>query len=153
MDIPGTYSLSAHSKEEEIAQAYLCKEKPDCVIAVCDATRLERSLTLTLQIMKVCENVVLCLNMMDEAEKRNIQIDVDRLESELGIPVVAITARKKKDLEVLINAVKKKIADIQFDRPDNNCDRRDTYDEHTGYDYPERMTNRRGTYRQVPKKL
>lgn len=137
VDIPGTYSLSAHSKEEEIAQAYLCKEKPDCVIAVCDATRLERSLTLTLQIMKVCENVVLCLNMMDEAEKRNIQIDVDRLESELGIPVVAITARKKKDLEVLINAVKKQIANIQFDRPDNNCDRQDTYDEHTGYDYPD----------------
>ncbi len=134
VDIPGTYSLSAHSKEEEIARDYLCGEKPDCVIAVCDATHLERSLTLTLQIMEVCENVVLCLNMMDEAEKRNIQIDVDRLESELGIPVVAITARKKKELEVLMSAVKKQIADKQFNDPDNNGNRRDACGDHTDHD-------------------
>ena len=105
-DIPGAYSLMAVSAEEEVARDFLCFGKVDAVIVVCDATCLERNLNLVMQIAEIQENVVLCLNLMDEAKKKNIHIDLQRMEQELGIPVVGTTARSKKGLNQLMEQVK-----------------------------------------------
>lgn len=105
-DIPGAYSLMAVSAEEEVARDFLCFGEVDAVIVVCDATCLERNLNLVMQIAEIQENVVLCLNLMDEAKKKNIHIDLQRLEQELGIPVVGTTARSKKGLNQLMEQVK-----------------------------------------------
>ncbi len=105
-DIPGAYSLMAVSAEEEVARDFLCFGEVDAVIVVCDATCLERNLNLVMQIAEIHENVVLCLNLMDEAKKKNIHIDLQRLEQELGIPVVGTTARSKKGLNQLMEQVK-----------------------------------------------
>lgn len=105
-DIPGAYSLMAVSAEEEVARDFLCFGEVDAVIVVCDATCLERNLNLVMQIAEIHENVVLCLNLMDEAEKKNIHIDLQRLEQELGIPVVGTAARSKKGLNQLMEQVK-----------------------------------------------
>ncbi len=103
VDLPGTYSLFAHSAEEEVARDFICLESPDAVIVVCDATSLERNLNLVLQILEVSERVILCLNLMDEAKRRHIHISLPTLSRELGIPVVAISARRKKDLSLLVS--------------------------------------------------
>lgn len=105
-DIPGAYSLMAVSAEEEVARDFLCFGEVDAVIVVCDATCLERNLNLVMQIAEIQANVVLCLNLMDEAKKKNIHIDLQRLEQELGIPVVGTTARSKKGLNQLMEQVK-----------------------------------------------
>lgn len=111
VDIPGTYSLLPHSAEEEIARDYLCFEKPDAVIAVCDATCLERNLNLVLQILEITDKVVLCVNLMDEAEKKGISVDFSVLSRLLSIPVVGISARKKKGLDAVLDAL-----ETAFDR-------------------------------------
>jgi len=105
VDIPGTYSLMAHSQEEEVARDFLCFQKPDAVIVVCDATCLERNLNLVLQTMEITDSVVVCLNLMDEAKKKQIQLDVPALSKTLGIPVVAVCARNKKGLTKLMESV------------------------------------------------
>lgn len=105
-DIPGAYSLMAVSAEEEVARDFLCFGEVDAVIVVCDATCLERNLNLVMQIAEIQANVVLCLNLMDEAKKKNIHIDLQRLEQELGISVVGTTARSKKGLNQLMEQVK-----------------------------------------------
>lgn len=102
VDIPGTYSLSAHSEEEEVARDFVCYENPDAVAVVCDATCLERNLNLVLQILEVTKNTVVCVNLMDEAKRKGIEIDIEKVESRLGVPVVATVARKKKSLENLL---------------------------------------------------
>lgn len=107
VDIPGTYSLMAHSREEEVARDFLESGEADAAIVVCDATCLERNLNLALQIMEICPKVVLCVNLMDEAEKRGIEIDIPLISERLGIPVVGITARKKATLKALTDAVDK----------------------------------------------
>lgn len=107
VDIPGTYSLMAHSREEEVARDFLESGEADAAIVVCDATCLERNLNLALQIMEICPKVVLCVNLMDEAEKRGIKIDLSLISERLGIPVVGITARKKATLKALTDAVDK----------------------------------------------
>ncbi len=105
VDIPGTYSLTAHSAEEEIARNFICFDSPDAVIVVCDATCLERNMNLVLQALEITDNVIVCINLMDEAEKRGIKIDADILSKRLGVPVVSITARKKKSLKALLSAL------------------------------------------------
>ncbi len=105
VDIPGTYSLISHSLEEEIARDFICSEKPDCVIVVCDATCLERNLNLVLQISQISHKVIVCLNLMDEAKRKGIYIDTKKLEELLGLPVVPIVARQKKGLDKLLKAV------------------------------------------------
>lgn len=105
VDIPGTYSLLAHSPEEEIARDFLCAEKTDAVIVVCDATCLERNLNLTLQILKINPHVILCVNLMDEAEKKGISIDFSVLSESLKIPAVGICARKKKGIKNLLHTL------------------------------------------------
>jgi len=105
VDLPGTYSLSSNSPEEEIARDYIKNAGVDCVIAVCDASCLERNLNLVLQITEVTPKVVLCLNLMDEAKKKKITIDIEKIEKSLGIPVIPVTARSKSGLNRLMAAV------------------------------------------------
>ena len=107
VDIPGTDSILSTSEEEEIARDYICFGKPDCTIIVVDATCLERNLNLVFQVMEITNNVILCVNLLDEAKKKKIKIDLDKLSSELGIPVVGTTARKKKTLTNLIKTLEK----------------------------------------------
>ena len=104
-DIPGTYSLLAHSREEEVARDYICFGGCDAVIVVCDATCLERNLNLVLQTVEISRRVVVCVNLMDEARRKGIRCDLDRLSQELGVPVIGACARSKKGLHELQKAV------------------------------------------------
>ena len=77
VDIPGTYSLMAHSPEEEVARNFICFGDPDAVAVVCDATSLERNLNLVLQILEISQNVIVCVNLLDEAKRKGIEIKID----------------------------------------------------------------------------
>lgn len=101
VDIPGTYSLMSDSEEEEIARNYICFGNPDATVVVVDATSLERNLNLLFQIMEITDNVILCVNLLDEAKKKKIDINLELLSKELGIPVIGTIARKKKTLDTL----------------------------------------------------
>ncbi len=101
-DLPGTYSLRADSAEEEAARDYLCSANPEAVVVVCDACCLERNLNLVLQTMELSDRVLVCVNLLDEAEKRGISVDLDALEQELQTPVVGMTARSGKGLDALM---------------------------------------------------
>lgn len=105
VDIPGTYSLMAHSAEEEVARNFICFGDPDAVAVVCDATCLERNLNLVLQILEISTKVVVCVNLMDEAKRKKIKIDLDSLSNKLGVPVVATVARKKRSLSQLMDTL------------------------------------------------
>ncbi|MEA4895081.1 MAG: ferrous iron transport protein B [Oscillospiraceae bacterium] len=105
VDIPGTYSLMANSAEEEIARNFICFGGPDAVVIVADATCLERNLNLVFQTMEITDRVVLCVNLMDEAERKKIRIDLNLLSSRLGIPVVGTSARSGHGLDQLMDAV------------------------------------------------
>lgn len=101
VDIPGTYSLMAHSAEEEVARNFICFGRPDITVIVCDATCIERNLNLALQIIEVSRNVIVCVNLMDEAERKHIYVDLDKLSCELGVPVVGASAQNRKTLDGL----------------------------------------------------
>ena len=101
VDIPGTYSLMANSKEEEIARDFICFSNSDLTLVVIDATNLKRNLNLLLQILEVTNNVILCVNLIDEANKKKISIDFDKLENILGIKVIATSAKKKIGIDNL----------------------------------------------------
>ncbi len=105
VDIPGTYSLMANSAEEEVARDFICFGGSDAVVVVADATCLERNLNVVLQTMEITGKVVLCANLMDEAEKKRISINLDLLASRLGIPVVGTSARAGRGLDCLMDAV------------------------------------------------
>ncbi len=105
VDIPGTYSLMAHSAEEEVARNFICFGDPDAVVVVCDATCLERNLNLVLQTLEISSKVVVCVNLMDEAKRKNIRIDLPLIAKRLGVPVVGAVARKKKSLSDLMGAL------------------------------------------------
>ena len=105
VDIPGTYSLMAHSAEEEVARDFICFGEPDAVVVVCDAICLERNLNLVLQTLEITRRVVVCVNLMDEAKKKHISIDFDQLSKNLGVPVVGTAARSRKGLDDLMKAV------------------------------------------------
>lgn len=107
VDLPGTYSLLSNSQEEEIARDFICFANPDATIIVTDATCLERNLNLALQIMEITNKVLICVNLMDEAERKNIHIDLDRLSQLLGVPLVATSARSGQGLEELKDMVEK----------------------------------------------
>lgn len=105
VDLPGTYSLFAHSAEETVARDYLCFGEAQAAVVVCDATCLERNLNLVLQTLEITGNVVVCVNLMDEAKKKHIRIDLQRLSQELGgVPVVGVSARSG-GLDVLETAL------------------------------------------------
>ena len=105
VDIPGTYSIMSNSEEEEIARDYICFGNPDATVVILDATCLERNLNLVYQIMEITPNIVVCVNLLDEAKKKGIHINLDVLEKELGVPVVGTIARKKKTLNRLMQKV------------------------------------------------
>lgn len=96
VDLPGTYSLMAHSAEEEAARSFICFGGADAVTVLCDATCLERNLNLVLQTMEITDRVIVCVNLMDEAERKGISLDLCEISERLGVPVVGISARKKK---------------------------------------------------------
>lgn len=101
VDLPGTYSLMAHSAEEEIARNFLCFDNPDATVVVCDATCLERNLNLVLQTLEISKNTIVCINLLDEAKRKGIKVNLDLLSKQLGVCVVGVTARKKKTLSIL----------------------------------------------------
>ncbi|RLA84457.1 MAG: hypothetical protein DRG31_04900 [Deltaproteobacteria bacterium] len=105
VDLPGTYSLSAHSIDELIARNFVVEERPDVVVDIVDASNLERNLYLALQFMELEARLVIALNMMDVAESRGFRIDVQGLEKFLGVPVVPTVATKKIGMEELIRAI------------------------------------------------
>ncbi len=104
-DIPGTYSLLSHSYEEEVARNYICFGGADVTVVVCDATSLEHSLSLVLQICEICENVIVAVNLIDEAERAGIKIDTEKLSRLLGRVVVPIVATKKRSIVNLLKAL------------------------------------------------
>lgn len=107
VDTPGTYSIMSNSEEEEIARNYICFGNPDVTVIVLDATSLEKNLNLAYQIMEITDKVILCVNLLDEAKKNGIVIDLKELEKRLGVPVVGVIARKKKTLTKLMDTIKK----------------------------------------------
>lgn len=109
VDLPGTYSLLSNSEEEEIARDYICFNDPDIVVVVADATSLERNLNLFIQISEITENAILCVNLIDEAEKNNIKIDLDLLSKELNSTIVSSSARNGVGIEELKEAIFKEI--------------------------------------------
>lgn len=105
VDLPGTYSLFSNSADEEVARDYIIFDQPDATIVVLDATSLERNLNLALQVLEMTNNVIICINLIDEAEKKGIRIDDKKLARELGVPVVKISARNKKGIDQLLDTL------------------------------------------------
>ncbi|GIV17771.1 MAG: ferrous iron transport protein B [Armatimonadota bacterium] len=105
VDLPGTYSLLSASVDEEVARDFVLFTKPDAVVVVVDATALERNLNLVLQVLEITDRVVVCLNLMDEAERKGIEIDHRALSRELGVPVVPTAARQGVGLGLLMQTV------------------------------------------------
>lgn len=105
VDLPGTYSLLSTSTDEEIARDFILFGKPDVTVIVVDASRLERNLNLTLQILEITDRVVLCLNLMDEARRHQIEINERILSKELGIPVVPTAARQGEGISKLLQTI------------------------------------------------
>ena len=110
VDLPGTYSLMAHSAEEEIARDFLVYGGADATVVVCDATCLERNMNLVLQTLEITPRVVVLVNLMDEAKKKGIQVDLKLLGQELGVPVIGATARSGKGLATLRETIRQVIA-------------------------------------------
>lgn len=116
IDLPGTYSLLAHSSEEEVTRNYVCFEPCDVCLVICDATVLERNLNLVLQTMEITDHVVLVLNLMDEAKKKNITIDTEKLSKLLKVRVVEMSARNHEgfeDVKEAIEEVGNRVSDAQ----------------------------------------
>ncbi|MBQ8299228.1 MAG: ferrous iron transporter B [Clostridia bacterium] len=105
VDLPGTYSLISHSKEEEVTRDFICHEKYDAIIVVCDAVCLERNLNLVMQVLAMTSNVIVAVNLIDEAKKKHIEINFEKLSDMLETPVVPICARDKKGLDNLVCTV------------------------------------------------
>ena len=121
-DLPGTYSLMAHSAEEALARDGICFGNCDAAVVICDSTCLERNLNLVLQILETGIPAMVCVNFMDEAAKKNIRVDLSALSRELSAPVAGTTARKKRSLEHFL------------DRLDETVDHPDTEPFHISYD-------------------
>ncbi len=105
VDLPGTYSLMPHSPEETVARDFIINANVDAVVVVCDATTLCRNLTLVLQTIAVSKRVLVCVNLLDESEKKGIKIDLCELEKQLNVKVVGTTARNKKTIKNLTDAL------------------------------------------------
>ncbi|MDR0870807.1 MAG: 50S ribosome-binding GTPase [Planctomycetaceae bacterium] len=113
VDLPGTYSLTSYSQEERVTRDFLLLEQPEVAVCVVDASNLRRHLFLVFQLLELQIPLVVCLNMMDTAKRRGMNIDVQKLEQELGVPVVPATARTNEglaDLRKTISEVAKRHA-------------------------------------------
>ena len=117
VDLPGTYSLLSTSTDEEVARDFILFGMPDVTVIVVDATRLERNLNLVLQILEITDRAVICLNLMDEAKRNQIEIDVRNLSKELGVPVIPTSARQKEGMTELIAAIEEVAAGKFVCRP------------------------------------
>ena len=114
IDLPGTYSLFSNSSDEEVARDYIVFEKPDATLVVVDGTSMERNLNLALQVLEMTDHVIICINLIDEAEKKGIVIDEEILSSKLGVPVVKISARNKQGIDTLLDTLARLLrGDIQ----------------------------------------
>ena len=105
VDLPGTYSLLSTSTDEEVARDFILFGQPDVTVIVADATRIERNLNLVLQILEITERAVLCLNLMDEADRHQIKIDERILSKDIGIPVIPTVARYNKGMNELLSSI------------------------------------------------
>jgi len=105
IDLPGTYSLFSNSKDEEIARDYIVFEKPDVTLVVLDATALQRNMNLALQVMEITNQVIICINLIDEAEKLGIKINDKLLMRRLGVPVILVSARNKTGIPMLLDTI------------------------------------------------
>ncbi|NMA66624.1 MAG: ferrous iron transporter B, partial [Clostridiaceae bacterium] len=129
VDIPGTYSLMANSAEEEVARDFICFGNPDATIVVIDATLIERNLNLVLQTLEITSNVIVCVNLLDEAKRKKIHIELELLSNLLGVPVVGTNARKGEGLddlmqsvyEVTVNSFTSKPINIKYDEGIENA--------------------------------
>ena len=110
VDLPGTYSLLSASQDEEISRNFLLFGRPDCTIVVVDATALERNLNFVLQVLEITDKVVVCVNLMDEAERKGLTVDVRSLARNLGVPAVPTVARTKEGLQELVRTAAEVIA-------------------------------------------
>ena len=104
-DLPGIYSLTAKTPEERVAWDYIASGQADGVVVVCDATCLERNLILVLQVLELTDRVLVCVNLLDEAQRLGLQIDLEGLSSLLGAPVVGISAGRQRGLDQLKQAM------------------------------------------------
>ena len=105
VDLPGTYSLLSTSLDEQVARDFILFGQPDVTVIVADATRLERNLNLALQVLEITERVVVCLNLVDEAKRHGLTVDERQLARDLGVPVVAASARYGQGLPELLRAI------------------------------------------------
>ena len=105
VDLPGTYSLLSTSTDEEVARDFILFGQPDVTVIVADATRLERNLNLVLQVLEITDRAILCLNLMDEARRNKIEIDVRTLSKDLGIPVIPTEARQNTGMQELLSSI------------------------------------------------
>ena len=105
VDLPGTYSLLSATDDEQVARDFILFGQPDCTVVVADATALERNLNLVLQVMEITDKVVLCVNLMDEARRKGLSVDIERLNRQLGVPAVPTVARRGKGLDELMDTV------------------------------------------------
>ena len=116
VDLPGIYSLSAYSEDEQVARGYLLSGKVDMVINILDATNLERNLYLTTQLLEMKVPIIIVLNMMDLAQKRNLEIDVAHMEAHLGCPIIPISAVRREDIESVKDKVAKALSSPQVSK-------------------------------------
>lgn len=105
VDLPGTYSLLSASTDEEVARNFILFGQPDVTVIVADATRLERNLNLILQILEITDRAVVCLNLIDEAKRKQLKIDERTLSKDLGIPVIPTAARSGQGINELLKAI------------------------------------------------
>ena len=130
IDLPGTYSLYSYSKEEEVTRDYIYFEKYDTILIVIDSTLLERNMNLVLETLEINKNAILCLNLIDLANKKGINIDTKKLEKELGIPVIKVCSNNKKDITRLKKVIEKNINKksnpytLQYSKEINKCIRK-----------------------------
>ncbi len=123
IDLPGIYSLSPFTQEEIIARDYIVNERPDVVIDIVDATNLERNLYLSVQLMELDVPLVIALNMMDEVEREGVKIDTEHLSRDFGVPVISISAARKKGIKELVSAFDEARAPRRHELPNPHLER------------------------------
>jgi len=107
VDLPGVYSLTAYSLDEIIAREFIIEKEPDVVVNIVDASNLERNLYLTVQLLEMGARLIVCLNMMDEADSRGLRIDIDHLSYHLGAPIIPMVASRNRGTERLLEEIVK----------------------------------------------
>lgn len=117
VDLPGTYSLLSTTVDEQIARDFILFGRPDVTVVVVDASRLERNLNLTLQVLEITDRAVVCLNLMDEAKRHGLQVDERRLARDLGVPVVPTSARYGEGFPDLLQAIEEVASGEVVGRP------------------------------------